>query len=157
VYSIVLSLGKDIIDANIIIKIIKDRIIIHMTVTRILALTNSHFCNPIWRLCCGFQVFDYDATCLFRHLTVCLKFLKIDNLLDFEFDSRKVFAKSFDSFATFSLCNDPFRNILSLTLPPFRVVLHRTALGSVCLSVEIRTPFANTFNLISRGKKIEPF
>jgi len=105
-----------------------------MTVTRILALTNSHFCNPLWRLCCGFQVFDYDASCLYRHLTVRLKFLKIENLFDFEFDSRKVFAKSFDSFATFSLCNDRFRNVRSLTLPPFRVVLPRTALGSVCLA-----------------------
>ena len=59
----------------------------------------------------------------------------------------KTFAKSLDFFAVLSSRNDPFRNVRSLTFPTFKVDLPRTVCGSVCLSVEKMTPFANTFDM----------
>ena len=76
-------------------------------------------------------------------VTPCSYFLFIDNSLDFWFDSKKTFPKSFDYFAILSLRNDPFRKIHTLTSPSSRVDLPWTICGTV--KVGNMAPFVNMF------------
>ena len=67
-------------------------------------------------------------------------------IMDFWLDSGKTFAKSLDSFAI-EFAEHPISKSTLTNFPTFKVDLLRTVCGSVCLSIEKMTSFANTFDV----------